>query len=262
MSGCEVEYDEQESRTTERAYQTPEITAQRVATLQALSLRTGESVLDIGVGPGLLSYDMAQLVGEKGRIVGIDNASAMVAIAQNRCGGFAQVEIALGDAQHLEFTDADFDAAVCVQVLLYIPEVRKALVEMHRVLNPGGRVVIIETDWRGLVLNSSFPELTEKMIASWDAAVSSPQLPPVLEQMLKRVGFSGVSVMAVPVLANSYVKGNYAHTMLNQLSEYAVKQNRVTKSQAQEWLGDLSRKQSDGAFFFCVNRFLFKAFRR
>ena len=259
VTGCKVKYDQKEAKLTERAYQTPEITAQRMATLQALALRAGEFVLDIGVGPGLLAYDMAQLVREAGKVVGIDNSPAMVTIARNRCNDFSQVEIVLGDAQNLEFSDR-FDAVVCTQVLLYVPEVQQALIEMHKALKPGGRVVIIETDWRGLVLNSSFPELTEKMIASWDAAVASSQLPPVLEPMMKRAGFDSVSVTAVPVLGNSYLPDNYAHSMLNQLSSYAVKQGRVTRAQAQDWLDDLNQKQGDGAFFFCVNRFLFKAF--
>ena len=47
---------------------------------------------------------------------------------------------------------ACFDAVVCTQVLLYVPHVQTALEEMHRVLKPGGRIVVIETDWRGLVL--------------------------------------------------------------------------------------------------------------
>ena len=245
MTGCKVSYDETESRITERAYQTPEITAQRMATLQALALRTGEIVLDIGVGPGLLAYDMAQLVSETG----------------SRCDAFPQVEITSGEAQNLRFENACFDAVVCVQVLLYVQEASKALIEMQRVLKPGGRVVIIETDWRGLVLNSSYSELTEKMIGSWDAAVASPQLPPVLEHMLKQAGFNSVSVTAFPVLANSYLVGSYAHSMLNQLSDYAVKQSRVKKSEAKDWLDDLDHKQNEGSFFFCINRFLFKAFR-
>jgi ubiquinone/menaquinone biosynthesis C-methylase UbiE len=48
---------------------------------------------------------------------------------------------------------------------------------MHRVLKPGGRIAIIETDWRGTVLNSFDDSLTRKMLAAWDDAVSSPNLP-------------------------------------------------------------------------------------
>lgn len=256
-----VKYDADTARNTERAYQTPEIAQQRMATLKSLALREGESVLDIGVGPGLLAHDMAQQVGAAGRVVGIDSASAMVDIARNRCTCFPQVEIRSGDAQNLEFADCSFDAAVCTQVLLYVSSVEQVLAEIRRVLKPGGRVVIVETDWRSLVLGSGYSGTTERMIQSWDAEVASPNLPPVLHPMLKTAGFSAVSVSVIPVMANSCAEGSFAYSMIDQFSKYAVKQGRVTESDARRWKEDLHARHHDDMFFYCVNRFSFKAFR-
>ena len=67
MPQADTKYDEKQARITERAYRTPEIAAQRMATLRALALRSGERVLDVGTGPGLLAVDMAQIVGGCGR---------------------------------------------------------------------------------------------------------------------------------------------------------------------------------------------------
>lgn len=53
------EYDEAASRKTERAYQSPEIIRQRVATLEILNLQACERVIDVGCGPGLLAHEMA-----------------------------------------------------------------------------------------------------------------------------------------------------------------------------------------------------------
>ena len=259
MPQADTKYDEKQARITERAYRTPEIAAQRMATLRALALRSGERVLDVGTGPGLLASDMAQIVGGAGGVVGIDNADAMVAIARRRCAELPQVEISRGDAQELTQPGACFDAVVCTQVLLYVPQVQTALEEMHRVLKPGGRIVVIETDWRGLVLHSSFAELTEQMTQSWDSAVASPQLPSMLDQKLRQAGFRSVSVEAVPVLLTSFLPDNYACTMAHSLADYAVKQKLVKDADAKDWLADLQQKHDDGTFFFCINRFLFKA---
>jgi ubiquinone/menaquinone biosynthesis C-methylase UbiE len=261
LSKASTKYDKNQSRITERAYRTPEIAAQRLATLKVLALRSGEHVLDVGIGPGLLAHDMAQIVGEGGRIVGVDSAAAMVELARKRCKPLRQVEISSGDAQSLVFADASFDAVVCTQVLLYVADVQTALNEMFRVLKPGGRLVIIETDWRGLVVNSAFPALTEKLIESWDAAVSSPGLPPVLEPLIDRAGFHGTTVEAFPVLLTDFVPHNYAYTMSYSLAEHAAKQDMVTNSEAKAWLDDLHQKQNDGAFFFCINRFIFKTLK-
>jgi ubiquinone/menaquinone biosynthesis C-methylase UbiE len=261
LSIASTKYDEKQSRITERAYNTPEIAAQRLATLKLLALRSGEHVLDVGTGPGLLARGMAQIVGESGHVEGIDSADAMVALASERCRELSQINVAIGDAKKLAFPDASFDAVVCTQVLLYVPEVQAALDEMLRVLKPGGRAVIIETDWRGLVVNSAYPDTTEELIQSWDAAVASPRLPPVLDNMLVRAGFQGRTVEAFPVLLTDYIPHNYAYTMSHSLADYAVKQHKVDEQQVRTWLEDLHQKQNERASFFCINRYLFKAFK-
>ncbi len=67
-----LDFDERASRQVELIYSTPDMVGQRCRVLQALELKPGERVLDIGVGPGFLSYDMALSVGPKGKVIGTD----------------------------------------------------------------------------------------------------------------------------------------------------------------------------------------------
>src|SRR5271166_6273442 len=76
-----MKFDEELSRKVEAVYLTPDVVAQRGRVLQALALAAGEHVLDIGVGPGLLSRAMASAVGREGRVCGIDLSRAMLAMA-------------------------------------------------------------------------------------------------------------------------------------------------------------------------------------
>ena len=129
------------ARKLEAAYLTPDVVEQRRATLQALALRPGERVLDVGSGPGLLSADMAEVVGLAGHVIGIDVSDAMLALGQRRCaniGETGRLSFIKADATALPFPDAAFDAAVSIQVYEYVADLPNALAELYRVLRPGG----------------------------------------------------------------------------------------------------------------------------
>ncbi len=254
-----VAYDEENARKTDRAYSTPDVARQRLRTLELLQLRAGETVLDVGCGSGLLVEEMATLVGDNGRVVGIDNSADMLSLAQQRCAGLSQVEFNQANAEQLTQADAYFDAAACVQVLLYVSDVLAALSEIYRVLKPGGRAVVIETDWRGTVLNSCDDTLTRRMLAAWDEAVSSPNLPVRMGPLLREQKFSAVRVDALPIVNTSHTSGSWSISMLEQFAEYAMKQGTVSDSEKDEWLADQQRRGADGSYFFCVNRFIFTA---
>ena len=255
------QFDEDAAQDIERTYHAPEIVRQRMRTLEALALKAGEAVLDVGCGTGLLTHDMALEVGPEGRVVGIDNTPSMLRRAEERCTGLHQVHLKDGVVEDLPESDQSFDAVACVQVLLYVADVPKALAEMHRVLKFGGRIAVLETDWRGAVFNSSDQSLTRRMLTAWDDAVPSPNLPVRLGPLLQERGFSAIRVEAIPVLNTSSAPGNFSVNTVKWLVRVAQEQGSVSKDQARAWLEDLQRLGRDGAYFFCVNRFLFCAVR-
>jgi SAM-dependent methyltransferase len=256
-----MEYDEKAARATERSYLEPEIVRQRIRTLDALALRAGERVLDVGCGPGLLAHDMALQVGVAGRVVGVDKSEAMLKLAQQRCAHLSQVEFKQGMAENLCAEDQSFHALACTQVLLYVPDVKQALSEMRRVLKPGGRIAVIETDWRSTVLTSNEQALTRKITAGWDDAVPSPNLPVQLGPLLREFDFTAIRVEAIPVLNTSYSADSFSAAMAKTVAAAAQERGLVSEAEARTWLDDLKRLEQARAYFFCVNRFLFSAVR-
>ncbi len=252
-----IAYDEAEARRTDRAYQTPDVTRQRMRTLEALQLRAGEFVLDVGCGSGLLAHDMATLVGPGGRVIGVDISQDMLVLAERRCADLPQVHLKQSKAESLPEDAENFDAVTCVQVLLYLSDVPTALSEMCRVLKPGGRIAIIETDWRGTVLNSFDDSLTRKMLAAWDDAVPSPNLPVRLGPLMSAQGFSAVSADAFPIVNTSFAPDSWSIDMLEQFARYAREQGAVSEPDSEAWLSDIQNKGAEGSYFFCVNRFIF-----
>ncbi|MDX1405072.1 MAG: methyltransferase domain-containing protein [Woeseiaceae bacterium] len=252
-------YGEAESSRTERAYLSPEIERQRRRILERLSPKPGEHIVDIGCGPGLLAREFSVAVKDDGRVTGLDASTAMLDLARKRCGNLSNVAFIEGDATDLEIGDASADAVTCVQVLLYVPDVRQALAEIFRVLKPGGRAVIMETDWRSTVLHSHDEELTESIIDAWDRKVASPRLPARLRAMLRDAGFGDVAVEAFPIISTDATPEGFSMAMMAQSADAAVEQGTISQAQSEAWLAELRRLGADDQYFFCVNRFLFTA---
>jgi len=68
-------------------------------------------------------------------------------------------------------------------------------------------------------------------------------------------------VEAIPIVNRSRTPGNFSVGMLEQFAIFARKQGTASDAEAQAWLDDLRAKDEDGAYFFCVNRFLFTAIK-
>lgn len=93
-----IDFDAEAARRVERAYLTPDIVAQRHEVLRELDPQPGETVLDIGVGPGLLAKDLAEAVGSNGRMTGIDASAPMVEMSRQRCSETPWAHLEVADA--------------------------------------------------------------------------------------------------------------------------------------------------------------------
>ena len=254
-------FDKKAAQDIERSYQTPEIIKQRIQTLDALALRAGESVLDVGCGTGLLLQLMSSQVGDKGRATGLDSSADMLELAKQRCDAIANVRLHQGSADDLKLDSESFDAVTCTQTLLYVDRVEQALDEIHRVLKPKGRVAVLETDWRGLVLNSEDRDFTRRVVDAWDSGVASPNLPVKLTQLLRQTGFSAIRVTPIPVLNTSHNENNYSASIIQWFAKSAVGQGVITQPESDQWLEQMRQLSEQNAYFFCVNRFLFTAIK-
>ncbi len=112
----------------------------------ALGVQPGDRVLEIACGTGLNFPHLRHLVGEAGQLVGVDLTPAMLEVARERVyrNGWKNVEVREVDAADLPFLDASFDKAFCAFALNIIPEYKRAVGEVLRVLVPGGRFVALE----------------------------------------------------------------------------------------------------------------------
>ncbi len=124
-------------------------------------LRERGRVLDIGSGTGSLAFAIAKRKGQM-QVLGIDPSQEYIAYASSRNPFPDRASFEVGDAQQLQFPDASFDAALSLLVFNFIPDPKKALLELRRVTKPGGKVSAAVWDYgAGMRMLRIF----------WDAAV-------------------------------------------------------------------------------------------
>ena len=119
---------------------------QRPALLGVLAPAPGERLLEIGPGTGYYTLDVANAIMPGGRLDILDLEQQMLDATLQRAGeqGVANIVPTQGDAQALPYPDALFDGAYLVATLGEVPDKDATLREMHRVLKPGGRLVVGE----------------------------------------------------------------------------------------------------------------------
>ena len=109
-------------------------------------LAPGERVLDLGSGAGTDSLIAAQMVGEQGRVMGIDMTPQMLAKARDAAAemGASNVEFVESEAEKLPIPDESFDVVISNGVIDLIPDKDAVFAELFRVLAAGGRIQIAD----------------------------------------------------------------------------------------------------------------------
>jgi len=112
----------------------------------ALGVQRGDRVLDLACGTGLNLPHLRELAGDEGYVMGVDLTLAMLDIARRHIArhSWKNVETREADAAQLPFPAASFDKAICTFALNIIPDYVRAVEEVHRVLAPGGRFVVLD----------------------------------------------------------------------------------------------------------------------
>lgn len=162
------------------------------APLTQLDARPGETILDLGSGPGLDALLAARAVGPEGRVIGVDMTPEMIERARRNAerAGASQVEFREGRLEKLPVQDASIDGVISNCVINLVPDKSRVFREVTRVLKPGGRLVISD-----IVLNRELPELLARRIPAWAGCVSGAVLREQYFAMLAQAGLGDVEIL-------------------------------------------------------------------
>lgn len=253
MASSQLAFDRTTAEKLEAAYGARDILRRRELVYAALRPEAGARILDVGCGPGFYVAELLERVGPEGFVVGVDRSVEMLALARRRAHGHANVDFREGEATAVPVEDGEFDAALSVQVLEYVPEVDKALAELHRALRRGGRVVVWDVDWTTLSWFSGDPERMRRVLRVWDGHLAHPALPRTLAERLRRVGFSGVEVEGTAFVAEELSPETYVGAVFPIIEQYVSSSGELPADEAEAWAAEQRKLSERGEFFFtCV----------
>jgi demethylmenaquinone methyltransferase/2-methoxy-6-polyprenyl-1,4-benzoquinol methylase len=116
-------------------------------TIELSAVRSGQTVLDIAGGTGDLAAKFSKLVGTEGKVILADINAAMLSVGRDRLidkGALSNIDVVQADAQFLPFEDNSIDCITIAFGLRNVTDKARSLRSMHRVLKPGGRVLVLE----------------------------------------------------------------------------------------------------------------------
>jgi len=217
-----------------------------------MRLSPGDSALDVGCGPGTDTLALAAIVGPAGRVRGVDRDPEMLAEAERRAAAAGlsdRVEHAEGDACALAFADASFHAVRSERLFLHLADPERAVAEMVRVTRPGGRVVLMDTDWGTRSVDTPEVEL-ERRIARvlTERCLANGYSGRRLYGMMKGAGIEAPEVDLVPLYTTDYELWRLLSRM-EMAFEVAIADGVMTDDEARRLDASFREKHAAGTFF-------------
>lgn len=220
-------------------------------------VRPGASVLDVGCGFGLETVRLARIVGQAGRVAGIDKSADFIAVAKKRAAaaGLA-IDYRAGEAQALPYADASFDIVRAERLLIYLKDWEKAVAEMKRVARPGATLAFIEPEFGTTTINLPDRALVRRVMAhEADTAVVESWLPGQLFYALTDLGLHNVTVSTRVVLFPQDLAAIY----FTDVGRNAAKDGAISQAELSAWLAAIADLHKRGRLFGSVGYFLFTA---
>ena len=237
----------------------PSVRRLRDWTLAALRPQPGETAVDVGCGTGAEVVRMAELVGPRGRAVGVEPHPGLRAEAERRASGTASfVE---GEAEQLPFDDGSVDVLRCERVWQHLPDAPRAAREVARVLAPGGRAVIVDSDWGTAIQRSGDPDVVHRYLAASRRQMANPFAGRHLRSQLAGAGLEvDLDIgSAALVLPDEVLQGA---AFFRDNARRAVDSGALTEAEAEGLLADIAAAAETGEAFMAVTMFAVLAVRR
>lgn len=216
--------------------------------IDLLHLKEGDAAFDLGCGHGAAFPALAARVGGSGRVVGLDASQVLIAEGRRRLEHSGlPVEFHHGDAHALPFADRIFSAARADRVFIFLRAPRAALDELVRVTEPGGRLVVTESDIETAAVDATDAATTRVLLAELADQQCNGRIGRQLRSMFVDAGLEDVGLRLFPIQSTSLAEWNSRVGAEAALGR-CVNAGRLSEAAAAAWIEELRERDAAGRF--------------
>jgi SAM-dependent methyltransferase len=174
-----------------------------MAAWRRAGFKAGQTILDVGSGPGYATLDIASLVGERGRVIAVDRSRRFLGAldARRTERGLNNVDVIESDLDEVKFESAVAHGAWCRWVLAFVMRPRDLLEKIAAAIEPGGVFVSHEYfdygSWRSMPPSPLFAEFVQATIRNWRKSGGEPDIGLEVPHWLEELGFTIESVSPI-----------------------------------------------------------------
>jgi ubiquinone/menaquinone biosynthesis C-methylase UbiE len=262
----------------------PEVTQYKQTSYELLELEPGMTVLDLGCGVGDDARSLFDLVQPGGSVIGVDASVDMINQARARHleaiqptqGGLpasdrraGRLEFRVGSAEGIPLPDRSCDAVRADRLLQHVSDPLIVLHEVQRILRPEGLVVLVEPDWRAMIIHpgsESGGDDDRAVEAVWKWQIGHTRHPLMGRQLrarLRQAGFTEVRVIPVAYSTTSFALISYV-LELAAAGEAAAAEDppQLNRAELQSWFRAAERAEASGEFYAAIMLFFGVARKR
>lgn len=224
-------------------------------------LHSGQKILDVATGTGLVAIAAAKSVGSEGKVVGVDISKGMLEQAQRKIAAadMQNIQLQETDADYLNFSDNSFDVVLCSSAIVWLTDIPAALRSWHRFLKPGGLVAFscfAQTAHTTAIVFRALAQRYGVSIANPNEPIGSPAK---CYKMLREAGFADIEVKTEQFgsyISSSDLQATWDRNLNNALGVPLLQLQREKLEQCQtEYFAELEALATDRGIWNDVTTF-------
>ena len=228
-----------------------------------LNIQSNHKVLDLGCGHGNTLLYIAEKLDKSGRAIGVDIDQSLLAVAEEFLKaeiGYGTVQLIAGDlSKPLPFKKAYFDRIVCHNVLECITDKINFINRGYSLLKKGGIMVMSHSDWDSQIYNSSYINLSRKIIHNYaDTAQEwmrdcDGMIGRKLNGIFQKTKFTIFLPKTYIVVNDRFKEQDYGYRIAQDIIKVAKKSGKFTEKELQMWVNDLENKDKNFEYYYSNN---------